>query len=95
MNRIEIEAKLNTDRAWLLEALSAMSPEELNAPRTPSEHDASKTWSYANLNQFLIKPAAYVTKTKMTFGGLKDQDRADMLAYLQTLSDAPKPYPAP
>lgn len=48
MNRIEIETKLNTDRAWLLETLSAMSPEELNAPRTPSEHDAAKTWSFAD-----------------------------------------------
>lgn len=48
MNRIEIESKLNTDRTWLLQTLSSMSPGELNAPRTPSEHDASKTWSYAD-----------------------------------------------
>ena len=34
--------------------------------------------------------------TKMAFGGVKkDQDRADILAYLATLSDAPKPFPAP
>ena len=48
MNRIEIEAKLNKDRAWLLETLAAMSEAELHAPRTPSEHDPSKTWSYAD-----------------------------------------------
>jgi hypothetical protein len=48
MNRIEIEARLNKDRAWLLETLSAMTPEELAAPRTPSEHDPSKTWSFAD-----------------------------------------------
>lgn len=48
MNRIEIESKLNTDRSWLLETLSTMSSEELNAARTPSEHDANKTWSYAD-----------------------------------------------
>ena len=48
MNRIEIESKLNTDRSWLLETLSGMSADELNAPRTPSEHDANKTWSYAD-----------------------------------------------
>jgi hypothetical protein len=48
VNRIEIEAKLNKDRAWLLDALSTMTPEELAAPRTPSEHDPSKTWSYAD-----------------------------------------------
>ena len=55
-----------------------------------------KTWSYEHLNAFLIKPSAYVPKTKMAaFGGLKDADRAAMLAYLQSLSDAPKPFPAP
>ena len=48
MNRLQIEAKLNTDRAWLLETLSAMSREELYAPRTPSENDPSKTWSFAD-----------------------------------------------
>lgn len=48
MNRIEIESKLNRDRAWLLETLAAMPAEELYAPRTPSEHDPSKTWSFAD-----------------------------------------------
>ncbi len=48
MNRIEIELKLNRDRAWLLETLSGMTEEELQAPRTPSEHDASKMWSFAD-----------------------------------------------
>jgi cytochrome c len=54
----------------------------------------AKTWSYENLNAFLIKPSAYVPKTKMTFAGLKDKDRADVIAYLQSLSDSPKPFPA-
>ena len=48
MDRIEIEVKLNRDRAWLLETLSSMSDEELHAPRTVSEHDPSKTWSFAD-----------------------------------------------
>ena len=48
MDRIEIEAKLNKDRAWLLETLSAMSEGDLFKPRTQSEHDATKTWSYAD-----------------------------------------------
>jgi cytochrome c len=54
----------------------------------------AKTWTYENLNTFLTKPSAYVPKTKMTFAGLKDQDRANVLAYLQSLSDSPKPFPA-
>jgi cytochrome c2 len=32
----------------------------------------------------------------MAFGGVKkDPTRADLLAYLATLSEAPKPFPAP
>lgn len=48
MNRVEIEIKLNRDRAWLLERLSAMSETELRAPRTFSEHDESSRWSFAD-----------------------------------------------
>ena len=48
MNRIDIESKLNTDRAWLLGNLSQMSGADLFAPRTPSEHDPNKTWSFAD-----------------------------------------------
>ncbi len=48
MNRIQIEIKLNQDRTWLLETLSQMSHEELSAPRTPSEHEPNKTWSFAD-----------------------------------------------
>lgn len=48
MNRIEIEIKLNRDRAWLLETLSQMSEDDLYAPRTFSEHDEDNRWSYAD-----------------------------------------------
>ena len=48
MNRVEIEVKLSKDRAWLLETLSQMSEDELHAPRTRSEHDETKTWSFAD-----------------------------------------------
>ena len=37
-----------------------------------------------------------VKGTKMAFAGVKkDQVRADLIAYLASLSDAPKPFPAP
>lgn len=48
MNRIEIEIELNEGRARILRELSAMTEEELNRPRTASEHDEGKTWSYAD-----------------------------------------------
>lgn len=52
------------------------------------------TWSYENLNQFLHKPSSFIAGTKMAFAGFKKtQDRADIVAYLRTLSDSPKPLP--
>lgn len=45
MNRIEIETKLNRDRAWLLDAFSQMPEEDLWRGVTESEHDPSKTWT--------------------------------------------------
>lgn len=52
------------------------------------------TWDYEKLNILLHKPRAFVAATKMSFVGLKnDQERADVIAYLNTLSDAPAPLP--
>ena len=51
-------------------------------------------WSYANLNAFLFKPKRFLKGTKMTFVGLKKaRDRADIIAYLRTLSASPQPLP--
>jgi len=51
-------------------------------------------WTFEALGEFLYSPKDYVKGTKMTFVGLKkDQDRADVIAYLRTLSDNPKPLP--
>jgi cytochrome c len=45
-----------------------------------------ETWSPENLNHFLTKPSAFVSGTKMSFAGLpKETDRADVIAYLETL----------
>ena len=53
------------------------------------------TWDYENLNILLHKPRAFVSATKMSFVGLKnDQERADIIAYLNTLSDSPAPLPS-
>ena len=50
------------------------------------------TWTVDALNDWLFKPGAYVKGTKMTFIGLpKAKDRADVIAYLNSLSDSPKP----
>ena len=50
------------------------------------------TWSVDALNEWLWKPQAFVKGTKMTFIGLaKAKDRADVIVYLNSLSDSPKP----
>ena len=48
VDRVDIEIKLNRDRAWLLERLGSMSDEELTSPRTFSEHDPESRWSFAD-----------------------------------------------
>jgi len=55
-----------------------------------------KTWDYESLNAWVKNPKAVAAGTKMAFGGIaKDQDRADILAYLGSLSDTPVAFPAP
>lgn len=57
---------------------------------------AGDKWSFDNLNAFLKSPKAFIKGTKMAFGGVKnDQKRANLIAYLTSLSDSPKPFPAP
>jgi cytochrome c len=51
-------------------------------------------WTYDDINKFITKPSAYIAGTKMSYPGESDpKKRADILAYLQTLSDAPVPFP--
>ena len=45
LTRIEIEAKLNRDRAWLIEALASLPEDDLVRPATRSEHDAGSWWT--------------------------------------------------
>jgi cytochrome c len=52
-------------------------------------------WSVDDLNKWLFNPQSFARGTKMTFAGLpKAKDRADVIAYLNSLSDHPKPLSA-
>jgi cytochrome c len=52
------------------------------------------TWTIDELNKFLDNPRGYIPGTKMTFAGLpRGNQRADAIAYLNTLSDNPQPLP--
>jgi cytochrome c len=51
-------------------------------------------WTIPELNDFLATPRGYIPGTAMSFAGLqRPQQRADVIAYLNTLSDNPKPLP--
>jgi cytochrome c len=52
------------------------------------------TWDFNTLSTWLTKPSAYAPGTMMTFAGLpNDKQRADVIAYLDTLSKNPVPLP--
>lgn len=57
-----------------------------------AEHGGN--WDYDALNHFLANPKAYVPGTKMSYAGIaKPEQRANVIAYLRSLSDSPAPLP--
>jgi cytochrome c len=51
-------------------------------------------WDYQSLNAFLVKPKAYISGTKMNFGGLKKpKDRANLIAWMREKADSPAALP--
>jgi cytochrome c len=57
---------------------------------------AEGQWTAEALDAFLANPRAAVKGTSMAFAGLRRPDeRADVIAYLATLADSPKPLPKP
>jgi cytochrome c len=52
------------------------------------------SWTIDDLDKFLTKPQGYIPGTAMGFAGLpRGQQRADVITYLNSLSDNPKPLP--
>src|SRR6266566_599841 len=48
------------------------------------------TWTIDDLNQFINNPKGFVPGTAMGFAGIqKDSERADVIAYLNSLADNP------
>lgn len=66
------------------------------SPAMEQRGSSGKTWTYEDLYRYLYSPKAYVPGTKMAFAGLKkDQERADLIAFLRSLADNPLPLPSP
>jgi cytochrome c len=65
-----------------------------SAPMKEFSQGGSVVWDYDHLNHFLAGPKAYVKGTAMGFAGVKkDDERANLIAYLRTLADSPAPLP--
>ena len=51
-----------------------------------------KSWSFKEMNGFLIKPKDWIKGTKMSFVGLKsEKDRAAVILYMNEKTDSPLP----
>jgi cytochrome c len=52
-------------------------------------------WTYEALNEWLFKPSQYAPGTRMTFVGIpSEKQRANVIAFLRTLSHNPVPLPS-
>jgi cytochrome c len=52
-------------------------------------------WTWDNLSEWLKSPKTFAPGTKMTFAGLSNpQERANVIAFLNSKSDSPQPLPA-
>ena len=53
-------------------------------------------WTFDELNEWLFKPSTYAPGTRMSYAGItNDKQRADVIAYLRSLSDNPVALPSP
>jgi len=51
-------------------------------------------WTFEELDKFIADPRGYIPGTAMTYAGIKnEQQRANVIDYLHTLSDNPVPLP--
>ena len=62
---------------------------------SPALANKGGNWDWHSMDAWLTSPKAFAPGTKMSFPGLSNpQDRANVIAYLNQQSDAPKPLPA-
>ena len=56
--------------------------------------NAGGAWTYEDLFKYIANPGGMIPGSKMAFRLPNAEQRAQVIAYLRTLSDAPKPLPA-
>lgn len=63
-------------------------------PYSDAMKNLKDDWDYEHLYKYLANPSTYAKGTKMTFRLAKSDERANVIVYLRTLSESPKPLPA-
>jgi cytochrome c len=64
-------------------------------PFSPALSGVGGNWNWDTMSAWLASPKKFAPGTKMTFAGLSNpQDRANVIAFLNSHSDAPLPLPA-
>ncbi|MEE2525502.1 cytochrome c family protein [Hyphobacterium sp. HN65] len=87
-------ANLQGPNLWNVVGRAVASYDGFNYSGAMSDHGGN--WTYEELDHFIANPRSYISGTAMAFAGIRgDEDRANLLAYMQTLSDSPVPFPAP
>lgn len=79
---------------WATIGLDKAGHEGFNYSRTLEGMEGE--WTYQTLNDWLYNPSAYAPGTSMAFAGLRrDDERANVIAYLAAYTPDPAPFPAP
>ncbi|WP_370638345.1 cytochrome c family protein [Aurantimonas sp. VKM B-3413] len=74
--------------------IASVSDFNYSAAMKDFSEGGSKNWTYDHLYHFIKNPKGYIPGTAMGFAGLKDPEaRANVIAYLRSLSDNPAPLP--
>ncbi|WP_084397722.1 c-type cytochrome [Henriciella aquimarina] len=57
---------------------------------------AGKPWTYESIDEWLTNPSSYIRGTTMAFAGLRrDEERADVIAYLASMTPNAPAFPEP
>jgi cytochrome c len=87
-------AKVGPNLYGIVAAEAAYMPGFRYSSAMMEKRTEGMTWTYQELDQFLANPKAEVPGTLMAFAGIRrPEERADVIAYLRTLSDDPPPLP--
>jgi len=82
-------------RLWGVIGRKVASIPDFNYSAGMKSH-ADRTWTFDEMNHFQWNPHTWVPGTIMGYAGTpKDQDRANLIVYLNSQSDSPLPLPKP